>query len=147
MRGGNTVGHPTLRHDGSPASRCHTPSAWHAGSAAFNGVHLRIEKDAGTWAQILGGRHVVEARYRVAMRAASFDAKTPLYIASALLTYQGGVEELDQVDSNNIIWEGNHALGKMECNSTNLRGAARIQKICWAGHRACTRKAPDSPPG
>jgi hypothetical protein len=35
-----------------------------AGSSDFNAVHLRIEKDAGAWAQILGGRHVVEARYR-----------------------------------------------------------------------------------
>ena len=60
----------------------------------FNGVHLRIEKDAGEWARILGGRAVVQRRYRAAMRRAQFDARTPLYVASALLTYEGGVEDL-----------------------------------------------------
>lgn len=60
-------------------------------------MHLRIEKDAETWARILGGRAVVEERYRDAMRTARFDSRTPLYIASALLTYEGGIEDLKQV--------------------------------------------------
>lgn len=60
-------------------------------------MHLRIEKDAGAWAQILGGRHIVEARYRAAMREAGFSGNTVLYIASALLTYKGGPAELKQV--------------------------------------------------
>ncbi len=68
-----------------------------AGSGIFNGVHLRIEKDAEAWSQILGGRHVVEQRYRGAMRTARFDGNTPLYVASALLTYQGGPEQLQKV--------------------------------------------------
>jgi len=34
----------------------------HAGGKGYNGVHLRIEKDAEAWAQILGGRDVLLAR-------------------------------------------------------------------------------------
>lgn len=68
-----------------------------AGMGAYNGVHLRIEKDAGEWARILGGLEVVRRRYREAMREARFDRNTPLYVASALLTYEGGVEELREV--------------------------------------------------
>ena len=33
-----------------------------AGGKGYNGVHLRIEKDAEAWAQILGGRDVLLAR-------------------------------------------------------------------------------------
>mmetsp|Transcript_9294 Transcript_9294/g.27924 ORF Transcript_9294/g.27924 Transcript_9294/m.27924 type:complete len:628 (+) Transcript_9294:75-1958(+) len=72
----------------------------HVGSGTYNGVHLRIEKDAGEWARILGGRAVVERRYRAAMRRAHFDKRTPLYVASALLTYDGGVEDLKKVVAN-----------------------------------------------
>ena len=34
-----------------------------AGGKGYNGVHLRIEKDAEAWAQILGGRDVLLDRY------------------------------------------------------------------------------------
>ena len=40
---------------------------------------------------------MVEARYRAAMWEARFDGATPLYVASALLTYVGGIEELQMV--------------------------------------------------
>lgn len=68
-----------------------------AGSAEYNGVHLRIEKDAEPWALILGGRKVLLARYLDAMRRAKFDSKTTLYVASGLLTYKGGPKELRKV--------------------------------------------------
>jgi len=58
----------------------------------FNGVHLRIESDARDWEEILGGRAALWAGYLSAARAAGFDAGTPLYVASGLLTYGASAE-------------------------------------------------------
>lgn len=55
--------------------------------APFNGVHLRLESDARDWATILGGTQAVWDGYVSSMRAAGFNATTPLYVASGLLTY------------------------------------------------------------
>lgn len=57
------------------------------GALAFNGVHLRVEKDARDWASIMGGSQVVWAGYVATMRAAGFNATTPVYAASGILTY------------------------------------------------------------
>jgi hypothetical protein len=62
----------------------------------FNGVHLRIEADARDWEEILGGRAALWGGYLAAARAAGFDARTPLYVASGLLTY-GASAEMDKV--------------------------------------------------
>jgi len=55
--------------------------------APFNGVHLRLESDARDWATILGGPQALWDGYVSAMRRACFNASTPLYAASGLLTY------------------------------------------------------------
>lgn len=54
---------------------------------SFNGVHLRMEKDAGDWMVILGGRGAVWSMYLNAMRRVGFNASTPLYVATGLLSY------------------------------------------------------------
>ena len=57
------------------------------GVFAFNGVHLRIEKDAGDWAIILGGQGRIWHLYCDTLASARFNASQPLYVASGLLTY------------------------------------------------------------
>lgn len=57
------------------------------GTRAFNGVHLRIEKDARDWAMIMGGSQVVWHSYVRTMDALGLNATTPLYAASGMLTY------------------------------------------------------------
>ncbi len=87
------------------------------GKSGFNALHLRVEKDAEVWADIMGGKdvcvcwlagrawlikivalqcnspQVVWNAYVEAMTKAKFDSDTPLYVASALLTYnaRGGM--------------------------------------------------------
>jgi hypothetical protein len=41
--------------------------------------------------------------YRAAMREAGFDGRTVLYVASALLSYKGGPEELQQVGDDTLL--------------------------------------------
>ncbi|CAL8465889.1 g5425 [Coccomyxa elongata] len=61
------------------------------GAKKFNGVHLRIESDARDWAVIMGGEGAIWDLYRKAVQK-TFDAGTPLYVASGLLTYEGKKE-------------------------------------------------------
>lgn len=56
-----------------------------SGAPAFNGVHMRMEKDAADWAIIMGGRQRLWQLYKEAMTRAGLDPGTPLYIASGLL--------------------------------------------------------------
>lgn len=56
------------------------------GVSAFNGVHLRMERDAIDWANILGGKEHYWDTYLEAMQKARFSQDTPLYVASGLLT-------------------------------------------------------------
>ena len=55
------------------------------GARAFNGVHMRMEKDAADWAIIMGGRARLWQLYKDSMRRAGLDPDTPLYVASGLL--------------------------------------------------------------
>ena len=57
------------------------------GAHPFNGVHLRVEKDARDWATIMGGTQVVWQGYVDTMRGVGFNATTRLYAASGMLTY------------------------------------------------------------
>ncbi|KAL4423672.1 hypothetical protein ABPG75_000973 [Micractinium tetrahymenae] len=62
------------------------------GAAPFNGVHLRIEKDARDWAAIMGGQQVVWQGYISTMRGVGFNSTTRIYVASGMLTYGASVE-------------------------------------------------------
>lgn len=62
------------------------------GQLAYNGVHLRIEKDARDWAMIMGGQQVVWHGYIKTMRSVGFDNATRLYVASGMLTYGASVD-------------------------------------------------------
>jgi hypothetical protein len=58
----------------------------------FNGVHLRMEKDASDWTMLMGGRARLWQRYKQSMRMAGFDDQTPLYVASGLLKASVGTD-------------------------------------------------------
>eukprot|EP00887_Chlorella_sp_A99_P002549 scaffold6.g2549.t1 len=62
------------------------------GQLPYNGVHLRIEKDARDWAMIMGGQQVVWHGYIKTMRQVGFDNATRLYVASGMLTYGASVD-------------------------------------------------------
>lgn len=52
----------------------------------FNGVHLRMEKDAADWAAIIGGREKYWQLYKRTMAKAGLqEVPRPLYVASGLL--------------------------------------------------------------
>jgi hypothetical protein len=57
----------------------------HHGKPVFNGVHMRMEKDAVDWAIIMGGRDRLWQLYKESMSRAGLDPSTPLYVASGLL--------------------------------------------------------------
>lgn len=65
-----------------------------AGKYEYNAVHLRIEKDARDWSQIMGGEEVVWRGYVQSMLQAGFTSDLVLYAASGLLTY-GANDEMD----------------------------------------------------
>ena len=58
-----------------------------AAATSYNAVHLRIEKDARDWSQIMGGPEAVWNAYVASMRQAGFTSDVPMYVASGLLTY------------------------------------------------------------
>ncbi|KAL0049810.1 hypothetical protein WJX82_010329 [Trebouxia sp. C0006] len=66
------------------------------GKNEYNAVHLRIEKDARDWSQIMGGEQVVWRGYVQSMLQASFTSDLVLYAASGLLTY-GANDEMDNL--------------------------------------------------
>ncbi|KAI7838016.1 hypothetical protein COHA_008197 [Chlorella ohadii] len=74
------------------------------GRLPFNGVHLRVEKDARDWASIMGGTQVVWSGYLKTMRAVGFNSSTRLYAASGMLTY-GASDEMARV-KNYLIRTG-----------------------------------------
>lgn len=57
------------------------------GTQPFNGLHLRVEKDARDWATIMGGQQVVWSGYISTMRGVGFNSTTRIYVASGMLTY------------------------------------------------------------
>ena len=67
------------------------------GAADFNGIHLRMERDAADWAEILGGKENYWHQYRDAMTQAKFSKNVPLYVASGLLT---GSTDINDKSSN-----------------------------------------------
>lgn len=67
------------------------------GAADFNGIHLRMERDAADWAEILGGKENYWHQYRDAMTQAKFSKDVPLYVASGLLT---GSTDINDKSSN-----------------------------------------------
>ena len=68
-----------------------------AARGAFNGLHLRIERDAADWTSMMGGREAFWGAYLDAAAAAGLDAGTPLYIATGLLSYQDADHEMEDV--------------------------------------------------
>lgn len=66
------------------------------GQLEYNAVHLRIEKDARDWSQIMGGEQVVWHGYVQSMRQALFSPDLGLYVASGLLTY-GANDDMDHI--------------------------------------------------
>ncbi|KAK9844459.1 hypothetical protein WJX74_002810 [Apatococcus lobatus] len=66
------------------------------GMEEYNAVHLRIERDARDWSQIMGGEAVVWHGYVQAMRQAGFTGDLVLYVASGLLTY-GANEDMAHI--------------------------------------------------
>jgi hypothetical protein len=67
------------------------------GSSEFNGVHLRMERDAMDWATILGGPDKYWAMYRSSMAIAHFSLDTPLFVASGLLKGSTNINKHDSV--------------------------------------------------
>lgn len=55
------------------------------GVDGYNGVHLRMERDAMDWAIIMGGRDRYWKLYRSSMAMARFSKDSPLFVASGLL--------------------------------------------------------------
>jgi hypothetical protein len=68
-----------------------------AGVPAYNGAHLRLEKDAIDWARILGGRKKYLGLHAKAFAAAGFGPSQDLYVASGLLTYNASAEMRDML--------------------------------------------------
>mmetsp|Transcript_3827 Transcript_3827/g.11047 ORF Transcript_3827/g.11047 Transcript_3827/m.11047 type:complete len:533 (-) Transcript_3827:775-2373(-) len=71
-------------------------AAIHSTTPVFNAVHLRIERDAKDWAQIMGGPEALWNAYVQAMRQAGFSRDTPMYVASGLLTY-GASDDMNRI--------------------------------------------------
>jgi hypothetical protein len=61
-----------------------------SGTSAFNGLHLRVEKDGKFLRDQIGDNDVVWKRYVHGMQTAGFNSSTPLYVASAL--FAGALE-------------------------------------------------------
>jgi hypothetical protein len=68
-----------------------------AGVPAYNGAHLRLEKDARDWARILGGMPKYLGLYAKSFAAAGFGPSKDLYIASGLLSYNASAEMRDMM--------------------------------------------------
>ena len=66
----------------------------------FNGAHLRVEADAMDWARSMGGVAVYWSEFLKAMRTAGFQKSAQVYIATGLLSYQGGHETLSNLTAN-----------------------------------------------
>lgn len=67
------------------------------GADEFNGIHLRMERDAADWAEVLGGKESYWGQYRDVMIQAKFSKDVPLYVASGLLT---GSTDINDKSSN-----------------------------------------------
>ena len=73
----------------------------------FNGLHLRIEKDAADWTNILGGVEAFWNLYKAQMVAAGFEgSRLPLYVASGLLSYNTSSSQLEDLQKRYVH---NHA--------------------------------------
>jgi len=67
-------------------------------NASFNGLHLRMEKDAVDWLNMYGGSDAFMQEYISAMQRAGLNKHHDLYIASGLLSY-ASKQELEQLNS------------------------------------------------
>jgi hypothetical protein len=80
-----------------PATAHPAPPLPPAGAAAFNGIHLRIERDAADWTSIMGGHEAFWRLYLEAAAAAGLGPGVPLYIASGILSYSDADNQLQDV--------------------------------------------------
>lgn len=64
-----------------------------AGVRAFNGLHLRIERDAADWTRIMGGHEAFWGRYLEAAAGAQLDWSTPLYLATVSSAVEGSMRQ------------------------------------------------------
>ena len=62
------------------------------GAHPYNGLHLRVEKDARDWIEIMGGTQALWDSYVAAMKSVGFNATTRIYVASGMLTYGASCE-------------------------------------------------------
>jgi hypothetical protein len=86
-----------------PPPRARAPGA---GAGAFNGIHLRIERDAADWTSIMGGHEAFWALYLRAAAAAGLGRRLPLYIASGILSYRDVDHQLEDVQRRYAPGEG-----------------------------------------
>ncbi len=63
----------------------------------FNGLHLRIERDASDWAKVLGGKSAFWRLYLQQCEAAGFKQGVPLYVATGILSYKDADHQLQEV--------------------------------------------------
>ncbi|GAB4813791.1 hypothetical protein N2152v2_000837 [Parachlorella kessleri] len=63
-----------------------------AQGSGFNGLHLRLEKDARDWHTMAGGTEALIELYLQSMKAAGFTVASLVYVASGLMTYDAGGE-------------------------------------------------------
>lgn len=69
-----------------------------AGIMKYNGAHVRLEKDAVDWAEILGGVENYLAAYSSSFASAGFSPENHLYVASGLLSYGATGRMKDMLD-------------------------------------------------
>jgi hypothetical protein len=67
-------------------------------TGSFNGVHLRMERDASDWAMIMGGKDEYWSLYRNALALADITAEVPLFVASGLIKGSKDINENNGVD-------------------------------------------------
>ena len=115
------------------------------GAHPFNGVHLRVEKDARDWATIMGGTQVVWQGYVDTMRGVGFNATTRLYAASGMLTYGASGARVGGVWGGGGYGRGGRmglvgagrggrGVGRMECWWSQGMGALGRLRAAQASH-------------
>lgn len=64
----------------------------------YTGAHLRLEKDAKDWAQVLGGMDKYMQMYAQCFAVMNYDISQPMYVASGLLSYNASKEMEELLD-------------------------------------------------
>jgi GDP-fucose protein O-fucosyltransferase len=113
------------------------------GSSDFNGVHLRMERDAIDWANILGGKEHYWETYLEAMEKAKFSKDTPLYVASGLLTGSTDINSKSQSSGDpesiremqtlakDIIDHGVRTAMLLTRHAVNMHAQQVLLRIVW----------------